>query len=122
MPSTPSPSKPSVQRQAERDDSLKSNLNGNQEVEGVLGRTRNRAGRGIVKSDPSATSKATKTPLELGKSMDDDAETEGEQADPKRAKVAKSKKKPKKLRSAVTKKSMKEKIDDVDYEEVCSLP
>ena len=121
MPSTPSPSKPPVQKQAGRDDTLRSNLKGNREVEGVL-ETRNRAARGLVESDPSATSIATKTPLELGKSLDDDAATEGEQADPKRAKTAKSKKKTKRPRSAGTKKSKKEKNDDVDYEEVCSLP
>ena len=122
MPSTPSPSKPPVQKQAGREDTLKSNLKSNQEVEGNLGRTRNRTPRGIVKSEPSATSKVTKTPLELGKSLDDDAETEEERVDPKRAKVAKSKKNPKKPRSAGTKNSKKEKNDDVDYEEVCSLP
>ena len=122
MPSTPSPSKPPVQKQAGKEGTLKSNLEGNHEVEGVLERTRNRTARGLVKSDPSATSMATKTPLELGKSLDGDAATEGEQADPKRAKIAKSKKKPKKPRSVGTKKSKKEKNDDVDNEEVCSLP
>jgi hypothetical protein len=122
MPSTPSPSKPPVQKQAEREDTLKNNSKGNQEVEDVLGRTRNRTARGIVKSKPSTTSKVTiKTPLELGKSLDDDAETEEEQADLKRAKVAiKSKKIPKKPRSTGTKKSKKEENDE-DFEEVCSL-
>ena len=123
MPSTPSPSKPPVPKQAGREDTPKSNLRGGgQEVEGVLGRTRNRTARGVVKSELSATSKVAKTPLEPGKSLDDDAQTEGEQADPKRAKVAKSKKNSKKPRSAGTKKLKKEKNDDVDYEEVCSLP
>ena len=101
---------------------MNSNVKGNQEVEGVLGRTRNRTALGIVESEPSATSKVTEAPLELGKSLDDDAETGEEQADPKRAKVAMSKKKPKKPRSVGTKKSKKEKNDVVDYEEVCSLP
>lgn len=121
MPSTPSPSKPLVQKQAGREDTLKSNLKGNREVESVLGRTRSRIAREIVKSEPSATSKVTMTSLELGKSLDDDAETEEEQADPKRAKVAKSIKKTKKPRSVGTRRSKKEKNDDVDYEEVCSL-
>ena len=121
MPSTPSPSKPLVQRQVGREDTLKSSLQDNQEVEGVFGRTRNRTAHGKVKSEPSATSKVTKTPLELGKSLYDDAETEGEQADPKRLKVAKSKKNAKKPRSVGTKKLKKEK-NDGDYEEVCSLP
>lgn len=127
MPSTPSPSKPPVQKQAGREDTLKNNIKGNREVEGVFGRTRNHpTARGMVKSEPSATSKVTKTPLELRKSLNDDAETEEEQADLKRAKVAKSIKKTKKLRSAGTKKSKKEKPvkknDEEDYEEVCSLP
>ena len=120
VPSTPSPSKP-VPKQAGREDTLKSSLKGNQELEGVLGRTRNRTARGIVKSEPSTTSKVTKIPLELEKYLDYDAETEEVQADPKRVKVAKSKKKPKKPRSTGTKKTKKEKNDDVDYEEVCSL-
>ena len=124
MPSTPSPSKPPVQKQAGREDILENSLKGNQEVEGVFGRTRNRNARGIVKGEPSATLKATKTPLELRKSLDDDAETEEEQVDPKRAKVAKSKKDPKKPRSAGTKKSKEKPVkknDDEDYEEVCFL-
>ena len=119
MPSTPSPSKPPVQKQAGREDNLKSNLEGSQ---GVLGRTRNRTARGIDKSEPPATLKDTKNLLELGKSLDDDRETEEEQADPKPVKVSNSKKKTKKPRSAGTKKTKKEKNDDVDYEEVCSLP
>ena len=125
IPSTPSPSKPPVQKQAGTEDTLKNNLKGNQEIEGVLGRTRNRTARGIVKGEPSATSKATKNPLELRKSLDDDVETEEEQVDPKRAKVAKSKKDPKKPRSAGTKKSKEKPVkknDDEDYEEVCFLP
>jgi hypothetical protein len=122
MPSTPSPSKPIVQKQAGRKDTLESSLQGNREVEGILGRTRNRTTRGIVKGEPSATSKATKNPLELGKSLEDDAETEEEQAQLKHLKVTKSKKNSKKPRSAGTKKTKMEKNDDVDYEEVCSLP
>ena len=122
LPSTPSPSKVPVQKQARRKDTMNSNVKGNQEVEGVLGRTRNRTALGIVESEPSATSKVTEAPLELGKSLDDDGETGEEQADPKRAKVAMSKKKPKKPRSVGTKKSKKEKNDVVEYEEVCSLP
>ena len=123
MPSTPSPSKPPVQKQAGRENVLTDNLKSNQEVEAFLGRTRNRT-RGIVESDlePSAISKVTKTLLEIGKSPEDVAETEEEQADPKRLKVVKTIKKAKKPRSAGTKKPKKEKNDDVDYEEVCSLP
>ena len=124
MPSTPSPSKPFVQKQAGREDPLKSNLKGDQETEAFLGRTRNRTARGIVKSEleTSGTSKVTKTLLEIRKSPDDVAETEEEEADPKRLKVVRTKKSSRKPRSAGTKKNKKEKNDDVDYDEVCSLP
>lgn len=126
MPSTPSPSKPPVQKQVEWEDALKGNREDNQEVEGVLGGTRNRTARGITKGEPSATSKVIKTSLEPGKSLDDDAQTQEEQADPKRPKVAQSKKTLKKLRSTGTKKTKKEKPvekddDDENYEDVCSL-
>ena len=121
MPSTPSPSKPPVQKQTGREDTLKSDFEGNQEIEGVLGRTRNRNARGIVKSELSATSKVTKTPLELEKSLDDVEETEEEQVDSKPVKTVKAIKKAKKPRSTGTKKTKKERNDGVDYEEVCSL-
>jgi hypothetical protein len=124
MPSTPSPSKPPVQKQAGREHT--NNLTGSQEVEVVLGRTRNRSARAIAKGELSSASKVTKTSLELGKTLDD-AQTEEERTDPKHAKSPQSKKKSKKPRSTGAKKSKKdkpaEKVDDKeDYEEVCSRP
>lgn len=122
IPSTPSPSKPSVQKRAQeagKEDTLKHNFKGNRGVEGVFRKTRNRT----VNDEPSPTSKPTTTTLELG---DNDVEAEEERADPKRARVAKSKKIPKKQRSTGTKKT-KEKTaenddNDEDYGEVCSIP
>ena len=53
------------------------------------------------------------------KSLDDDAENEEKQADPKRAKLAQAKKTAKKSRSTGTKKSKKEKVEDEEeYGEV----
>lgn len=124
MPSTPSPSKPSAQKLArEAGKKLKNNLNGNEDV---FVKTRNRTGRGIVKGEPSATSKVTMTPLELGRSLDDDVESEGEPVDPKSAKATKSNKITKKACSTGTKNPKKEKIveqndNDEDYAKVCSL-
>jgi hypothetical protein len=115
MPSTPSPSKLPVQKQPVKEHNLKNN----QEAAALLGRTRNRTARGTVKGETSTTSN-----LKFGKSLDDDAETEGDRADSKRVKVAQSKKNLKKPSSSGTKKSKKEKAAenfDEDYEEVCSL-
>ncbi|KAF8802642.1 hypothetical protein BYT27DRAFT_7260936 [Phlegmacium glaucopus] len=128
MPSTPSPSKPSAQKRAldagreDTLDELTDKLNGNREVGSAFRKTRNRTGRGIVKGEPSTTSKSTMAPLELGAALDDDAETEGEQVDPKRAKATESKINTKKSRSTGTKKVKKEKAverndNDNDYAE-----
>ena len=111
MPSTPSPSKPPVQEQPVKEHNLKNN----QDAGVVLGRTRNRTARPV---EPSTTSNS-----KFRKSLDDDAETEGDRADSKRVKVAQSKKILKKPRSTGTKKSKKERVaetfDEEDYEEVC---
>ena len=120
MPSTPSPSKSSVRKRphgSQREDAPENNLKGNRELEGILGRTRDRSGRRIIKGE-STTSKVTNTPLELEASLDEAEERAG----PKRAKVARSKKVPKKPRSTGTKKS-KEKTaekneEGEDYREV----
>ena len=127
IPSTPSPSKPPVQKHAKGagEDTIKNNLKGNRAV-GVLRRTRNRAGRGMNRGEPSARLSIAMTPLKMVASLDDDAEAERQQAGPKRVKAAKSKKITKGSRSTGTKKLKKEHPtenieDNEDYGEVCSL-
>lgn len=127
IPSTPSPSKPFVNksaREARREGTPKNKLNDKPEVESVFRKTRSRTGRGIVKGEPSMTSKVTATPLELGAS---EVETEEERVDPKPPKATKPKRNPKKTRSIGTKKSKKEETadkndNDEDCAEVCSFP
>lgn len=125
IPSTPSPSKPSVQQRAQEagreDIPLENDLKGNRGIEGIFGKPRSRT----AKVEPSPTSKPM-TPLKLWASLDNIVEAEEGWTDPKGARVAKSKKIPKKPRSTgikKTKEKTKEKNDDGDgdYGGVCPI-